>query len=264
MKSASTVGRLELYVAAAVVAAHASSYDEGFRQRDVRFFTELFLNWGEEIGAELPDIQNTQLARYVTELANAGYARRLRKHGSPRYRLTRVGLLELLTRMTDHKSRISPNSFLFLFCFVTSYRQRIEDLVKREGAQFPPALRLELQALLDTDELLAMEAKRVERAVSRLERRIDDAEKTSSLVTQRLATGVALADIVVEAERKFPYELNSRKPLRELIAGLVPDQREWELRVGNRIRAATVWTAQLGLLREYQRQLKGLQEFSLT
>lgn len=258
MRSASTVGRLELYVAAAVVAAHASNFENGFRQRDLRFFTELFLNWGEELGFSLPDIQNTQLVRYISELVTNGFAKRVRKQGAPLYRLTRVGLIELVTRMTDPKLHTSPNAFLFLICFVLSYRDRIEDLVKREGAQFPPSLRIELQALLNPGDLLEAELRRIEKAIARLARRVDDAEKTSALVTQRLANGVSFHDVVVEAERKFPYELNSRKPLRELIAGIAGDQREWELRVGNTVRANNLWKPQKALMEGYYQQLRAL------
>lgn len=257
MKSASTVGRLEIYVAAAVVAAHASSFDSGFRQRDLRFFAELFLNWGED-SFYLPDIQNTQLVRYLTELSENGFAKRTRKQKIPSYRLTRVGLLELVTRMTDSRLHTSPQAFLFVLCFIISYRDRIEELVKREGAQFPPSLRIELEALLNPGELLDAELRRIEKAVARLQKRVEDAEKTSALVTQRLATGVPFQDVVLEAERKFPYELNSRKPLRELVAGIAGDQREWELRVGNLVRARSLWNPQKALLQAYYQQLRAL------
>jgi hypothetical protein len=59
-------------------------------------------------------------------------------------------------------------------------------------------------------------------------------------------------------EARYPYELNSTKPLQELIASIAPDQRRWELEDGNVIRAKTIWEPQRALLRELLRQLKTL------
>jgi hypothetical protein len=172
--------------------------------------------------------------------------------------LTRIGLLEILTRIASPSPSVTPSHFLFLVCFIRSYKYRIEALIAAEGHQFPVALKLELAALLDVDELIRSERKRVKHAIMRIERRIDDALGTSELARHRLASRVPFEDVVREAEAKYPYELNSMKPLSELISSLVPDQRRWELEEGNTIRAKTIWKPQQAMLEEYLRQLQSL------
>ena len=260
MTSSSTVGRLEIFIASATLAAHASFIEEGFRLRDLRFFAELFLNWAEDVEVAYPSIQNTQLARFLSQLDEEGFAKQSSKKNLTFFRLTRLGLLELLTRIVSSKYTSHPSTTLFRICFLKSYRHRLENLVAREGAHFPHSLKLELATLLDVDTLIQEDIKRVERALKRLEKRIDDAVETSALTKNRLSAHVPFAQVVQEVEDRYPYELNTAKPLGELIASIAPDQRRWELEEGNLIRARAPWEPQRALLRTLLEQLKQIQK----
>jgi hypothetical protein len=141
-----------------------------------------------------------------------------------------------------------------------SYRPRLEDLVAREGTHFPHSLKLELASLLDVETLIKEDIKRVERALKRVEKRIEDAEETSALTKNRLAAHVPFSQVVQEVEDRYPYELNTAKPLGELIASIAGDQRRWELEEGNLIRAHTLWEPQRALLRTLLEQLKQIQK----
>jgi hypothetical protein len=267
----SVVGRLDLYIGAAALAAHASFLEEGFRIRDLAFFLELFLNWSSDFESHRDVVQTTQLSRYVAQLVSEGFAKRystkmkggpirdsLRKEGSrgvQSFRLTRLGLLELLTRMTSTQHPLPPAQTFFRLSFLKGYRPWLERLVEQGSSQIPPALAMELAALLDVDTLIVHEIKRLERAIERLEGRIRDAEQTSVLTNNRLAAGVVFDEVVREVERRFPYELNSMKPLHELISSINPDQRCWELQRGGVLRAAMMWEPQRAMLREMVRQL---------
>jgi hypothetical protein len=256
-KTAATI-RLEIFLGAAILSAHASHASTGFRLRDLKFFLELFTNWSEDLLPLESRVQTTQLTRYVDSLTRDGYARRSRSASAPTYRLTRLGILEIVTRITSPQSKRSQAEFLFLIGFLTSYRERIASIIAAEGAQFPLSLKLELQSLLDTSALISTEMTRVDHAITRMETRVHDALKTSELVRNRLTSGVAFRDVVSEAEKKYPYELNSMKPLSELIRELAPDQQRWELEDGNLHRAHIMWQPQLAILREYRRQLTRL------
>ena len=258
MSDASTVGRLEIFVASATLAAHASFIEGGFRLRDLRFFTELFLNWTEAHQSSFSAVQNTQLARYLEDLVKAGFAKRVTKRKVGFFHLSRLGLLELLARIVGSRASSPASSILFRICFLKSYKPRLEALVAREGAHFPHSLKLELSALLDVEHLLQEEIRQTESAIGRVERRIEDARSTSALARNRLAARVPFDEVVKEVEARYPYDLNSTKPLQELIASIAPDQRRWELEEGNVIRTKTIWEPQRALLRELLRQLKGL------
>lgn len=260
MRQATIIKQLEIFTGSAVLAAHASNINAGFRQRDLRFFLELFMNWSEDLLPVISRIQNTQLARYLSELIHDGYAKPSRGGSAPRYRLTRLGLLEILNRIIRENSSTSPGEFLFLIGFIRGYKERLMRLIAREGSQFPPSLQIEIQAILDVDALLAREASRLDRAIARMETRISDALKTGELVRNRLAAGVSFTEVVREAELKYPYELNSMKPLSELIAEIDPDQQRWELQEGNILRARVMWLPQLSILKEYRRQLQELRQ----
>jgi hypothetical protein len=251
----SLAARLDIFVGAATLAAHASFVQPGFRVRDVAFFLELFLNWSHDFDPTHNSLQRTQLGRYVEGLVQTGYARRTARSGTKVYRLTRLGLLEILTRLTDTREPLPPAQTLFRICFVQGYKPWLERLVQQEGSAFPPAMVLELRAVLDVENLLAAEIRRVERAIDGLERRIHDAERASALSINRLQAGVSLPEVVREVETRYPYELNSMKPLRELIDSIAPDQRAWELQHGNILRARTLWKPQREILREVLRQL---------
>lgn len=259
MNTSSAVDRLEIFIASATLAAHASFAHDGFRLRDLRFFAELFLNWAEDIDISQTSLQNTQLARYLSQLVEKGFAKRSTKKGVTLFRLTRLGLLELLHRIVSSTNITHPSTALFRICFIKSYRPRLEALVAREGEHFPHALKLEVAALLDLDTLVKDEIKRIERALKRLEKRIDDAEQTSALTRNRLAAKIPFSEVVEEVESRFPYELNTTKPLQELIASIAPDQRRWELEEGNMLRVKTLWGPQRALLRELLTQLRGIQ-----
>lgn len=259
MKRVATASRLEIFMGAAILSAHASRSSEGFRLRDVRFFLELFTNWSEDLLPLETRIQTTQITRYLEDLTNEGYARRSRSASAPIYRLSRLGLLEIVTRITTPQPRRSQGEFLFLIGFLSSYRERITSIIAAEGTQFPPSLKLELESLLDTKAIITAEISRVDRSIIRVEARLHDARKTSQLVRHRIAAGVPFHSIVAEVEKKYPYELNSMKPLSHLIRELAPDQQRWELEEGNSQRAHSLWEPQLAILREYRRQLTRLE-----
>lgn len=260
MTSTSTVGRLEIFIASATIAAHASFIEEGFRLRDTRFFAELFLNWAEDTESSRDPLQNTQLSRFLSQIVDAGFARRNSTKGIQRFRLTRLGLLELLNRIVSSTNTSHSSTTLFRICFLKSYKPRLEGLVAREGAHFPHSLKLELSALLDIDSLLEQEIKRFERALKRIDKRIEDAIQTSEVTKNRLAANIPFAQVIEEVESRFPYELNTTKPLHELIASIAPDQRRWELEEGNLIRTRALWEPQRAIIRELLRQLKLMQD----
>ena len=259
MSQDSRFDRYEIFVASAVVAAHASADREGFRHKDVKFLIELFSNWLE---VSLPDsvleVQNTQVARYMHELGEEGFSRRLSRKGYPRYLLTRIGLIELLSRIINRTYFHAPEQFFFLVYFVKNYRERLTEMVRSEGRQFPIALKIEIEELLNVKALVQREVDAVEKEIRKLDERMRDAKSTSSLVTKLLKAGEPFGEVVAEAERLYPYDLNTMKPLTQLIAEIPKELRQWELEYGNMCRVRELWEPSKGMLQAYLRELKKL------
>src|SRR5690606_3312322 len=109
-----------------------------------------------------------------------------------------------------------------------------------------------LDALLDTEALVERELKRVEREIRKLDERATGAKEVTELIKQRSRSGTPFMQIVAEIEKVHPYELNSQKPLSELVASIPPDQRQWEMEVGNLRRAEEIWNPAKRLLMQYR------------
>ena len=234
--------RYSLIAATATVAAHANARAEGFRQRDVRFLMDLFCNWMQNPSpSALVVIQNTQVLRYLRELERNGYLRGIRSGKHPLYRLTRIGLIELISEAVGGAGVETPAHFFFLFYFIDSYREKIFELVKAEGKQFPYALELELQGLLDSKQLIVREIKNAERKLKELDVRVREGHKAAQLTREMSAKGVPYGDIAKKWEELYPYALNSHKPLTELFSEIAPDLARWEMETGSVSRVEKMW-----------------------
>jgi hypothetical protein len=248
----SLLTKYQAFTSAACIAVHSNNIADGFRQSDFKFFIELFGNWCESsLGEFTLKIQNTQVMRYLDKLVSEGYARKIKKNKQPRYKLTRIGLIDLLMKLTTQPYYMRKEQFFFVIYFIKNYKERLEKLVKEEGSQFPSALRIELEALLDLKRLFAQEKDFIKREVKKLKMRIDDAEKTSIYVANKLRSSVPLNDILREVEKIYPYEFNSQKPLSELISQIPESQRIWELETGNVKRCREIWEPSIKQLENF-------------
>lgn len=252
--------RHEIFVAAATIAAHANCGEPGFRQRDVRFLIELFSNWVDiSLQDGVLEVKNTQVQRYLERLVADGAAKRAnRSTTQPVYRLTRIGLLDLLSRISSRPSGGRAEHFLFLHYFLCNYGPRIVELIRAEGRHFPTAMRLEIEALLDYRRLLEEEIRAVTKEIRQLDERIDDSVRAGELATRLFAKGVPIEEAVLELQERYPYELNNRKPLSELIGAVPPDLGRWELTSGNFARPAQMWNPIRALFAAYLNALKKL------
>lgn len=248
----------EALIAAAVIAAQATGDDGKFRQRDVRFFVELFSNWMQcTTGSWTLTIHNAQVLRYLNLAVDAGWARRAGRT-PPLYRLTPEGLLELLRRLGTRKNLTRLDEFFLVYHVFDAYGARLRALVAQSGPLASKALALDVDALLDRRALVRRERAMVARAMERLAVRSEESRKIAAFARERLARGAPLARVVAEVERDFPYELNSQKPMGELLAALPEPWRRAELEDASARRAASLWEPTRALLAAYDGILASL------
>lgn len=257
MRTDALFERYEVYVAAASIAAHASIPATGFRQRDVRFFIELFTNWVNwALNDELLVLSNTQVARYLDKLVEEGFARRMLRNSQPQYHLTRTGLIELVSTIVKQSQSIQPTHFCFRYYFIKSYKPRLFELIEKEGTRFPLALRLELEGLLDEKAIVKGQIKVLERERKKLDSRIYEALQSAVLAKKRFAEAKKIDAVAAEIEKLYPYELNSQKPLSELLSGIPAELARWELETGNTLRANLLWAPARALFDTYLESLR--------
>lgn len=248
----------ERLVAAGVIAAQATGEDGDFRQRDVRFFIELFSNWMQSTTQSWSlSIHNAQVSRYLDVAVGAGWAKHVGRN-PPRYRLTPEGLLELLTRLGTRRDLTRLDEFFLVYHFFDAYGTRLKTLVDKSGPLASKALALDVDKLLDKQALVARERALVARELARLAVRSEESRKISGIAKALLARGEPLARVVREVQERFPYELNSQKPMDELLGALPEPWRRAELESAAERRAATLWDPTRTLLARYDEVLASL------
>jgi len=253
------LGRHRALFDAAAIGAHARFVSQGFRQKDLRFLIELFSNW-LECAMEGPSlaVENTQIARYLTGLVQEGLAKQAGGQRAPRYRLTRVGLIESLSRLVHRRHWWPIEEFFFTYYFLESYRGRIESLIAREGTLFPGTMKLEIAPLLDVGRLIERQEQMMDREIAKLDLRIGDCRKTSELATQLKKKGAAPDVIVREIQKTVPYQLNNQKPMSELFKETPDEDWIWEMEVGSQQRAAGMFTPMKAHLVHLRGQIRAL------
>lgn len=243
----------EVFFSAAALSAHAVS-PTGFRQRDLKFFVELFSNWVET--SLFLSTFNTQIARYLTKLEKEGFAHRRKKGTMPVYKLTRVGMSEILRKITEEDYSSDQAQFFFVCFFIKNYRSQILNLIADEGSMFPKILQSEIENFLDIKQFITHQRKMLDKSIDRLKLRLSDAQKISIRVREGLKNSIPEEDLLSQIEHEFPYELNNQKPFSTLMRSLPPGQRRWELFHGGELRGKEIFLPLLEQLTLFQKQME--------
>ena len=235
-----------VYFVASTLGVHSNFYQEGFRQKDLRFLLSLFLNWMTPVSGDADaQIHNTQVGRYLESLAKQGFVDHVGKPKPPRYRLTRTGLMELVSQLTHSGQDARLEEFFFVYCFLKIYGNRLKELVAgKESREYrlPRSYQVELEALLDHTELLERRIRDVQLQIRKIDGRIQETNATNALASKLSARGEGAAEIIRAVEENFPYDLNRQKKMSEFMHEIPPELRTWELTSGNESRVRMLWT----------------------
>ena len=172
--------------------------------------------------------------------------------------MTRAGLIELLGRVQGDSIKLHPLHFYFIEYFIGNYRRKILSTIEQEGAQFPLALKLEVELLLQADRIIETQIQLVELELIKIGQRIEAAQKSSALAREKYSAGQNTEEVAREIEKRYPYELNSQKPLTELLAEVPDDTARWELTEGALRRLEQLWFPTKQLLESYLETLRAL------
>lgn len=257
MRKSSLALHYQAYFHAATLGAESNWRHKGFRQKDFRFLLELFANWME---CSLPNgtlgLHNAQVARYLEELVHQGLARKSTRGTQPRYSLTRSGVIGVLQSLVDRAAFLPLEQWFFVHYFVRQYGDRIDELAKDQGAQFPRALQLEIEALRDPAEVANRQLRHVDKEIKKLEARITEARQAALLARKLFGDGKKFEDVMAEVQKKHPYDLNNQKPMEELFAELPEAMRRAEIERGNHERADFLWEPLKDFLEDYKKAIR--------
>lgn len=247
------------FLYASVLAAHAGLQDKGFRQKDVKYYLEVFTNWIESL---LPgtavSIQNTQIQRFLDSLVEEEILKREDKAQVPTYHLSRLGLHEIVSSLVSTDIRPVAGglgTFLFLHHFVDLYSHQIEGLFTSGMGKVSPTFQIELKHLLNAKTMLERQKEHVKKEIEKLEWRIKEAEKASGYAKKLFNKGTTLGEVIEMVQENYPYELNYQKPMVELYKGIPDEMKRFELVDAPEKRARTLWSPLCNLFKSYLKEL---------
>lgn len=228
----------EPYFLAAVLAAQFQFQKAGFRQKDVRFLIELFTNWMEStLGDVTLPIQNVQISRYLDQLCDSGIAKKFRGKNPPRYELARAGMTKLIQALVNRPRFLPVEQVFFVFYFVKSYGRLFDEMVR----DATPTMKADWAALKEPELVLKNQIRFLAKEIAKLKGRIEEAEGAAKLAQGILNAGQPVGEAVRAVEKKFPYQLNSQKPLPELMREIPDILQKWEMTEGMKNRAQILW-----------------------
>jgi hypothetical protein len=265
MRRDSNLEHHNIFAIAACLGAQAIFSTTGFRQKDLKFLIEMFSNWVDiTLKDRVLTVHNTQIMRYLHHLVREGYAQKLSRKGQPRFRLTRIGLITLLTQLVRRPTEFPLEHFFFSFHMAEAYRSQIESLVKAEGQQFPSALRIELDELFNLTRMLDDQILHVRTELKKLKQRILDSENVEKLVKKMRTEKRAIKDIANEIEKQYPYDLNSQKPLAQFYNEIPKPIADWILDVAISKRREQIWNPILHTMEKHLEVLEELRKATST
>ena len=248
--------RYKRVMAASFLAAHVAYRSEGFRQRDVKFFFDLFYAWcWQPLGGGTAGLENMQFARALTAATGQGITKLKARKARPTYGLTRGGVVWCVEEMVAHPDPTQFAENLFVVYFIKNYRQKIFGIAESAHDSFPPHIAAELRALLDTSEFITQLRKQSQRSIDQLREYATRCGELSLQARSMRKRGATLDEIASFLEQTNPYQLNNQKPLDELYSELPPDVAEWELVEGPGVRAKQLWAPMITIAESYQRAL---------
>jgi len=251
------VVRLNITVlAAALLAAHATSPAHEFFASDVRFFFYLFANWLERdvlYPGETLDL--TQVRRLFQRLRRLRLARSARRATRSRssgtaYTLTGAGVRTLLEAVVRVVEARSFEEAVFVIAFVATYRPH---LVAMAGP------RASVSRELDPAKLTARARRRVERVAKDLVKRTSDAARLHREVELARAAGLGDTAVAQRIEKLGVYQLQHIRSFADFILSFPPELLSFELGPGFAMRGALIFQTLAEYAEGQLQALRGLE-----
>lgn len=241
------------------LAAQTTGASTGFRQKDLKFYAELFSNWVQLGGVGATHaIHNTQVMRFLRELVSDHHARVTQKRKQPSYHLTRAGVFTITSHLVSRSYLEERSHCILMWYFLKSYGHQIRESMQRAGNEFSRAHQIELEQLLDRERFLHRQIQLVRHEIQRLKGRITCAFEIEKYVRTRLNAGMSLASCIEHVASLYPYELNPQRPFSVTLRELPPAVCEWEITDGSRLRAQHLFDSVAEDLVNHERRLCGL------
>lgn len=240
---------------AAIIATWLNREEKGFRQKDVRFYIDLLLDWMENSPfSKGVVIQNTQMMRFLNHLVEKQWLTK-KQQSPPLYFFNNKFLMELL-RETLSISENDPYEIFFLQFHLSSvYRESLSEMLFIRGVELTRGQKIDLEHLLDKKILLRNQKERIEMEIKKLSMRQKEISKMISFAKEELKLNPDPIAAVKKIETKYPYQLQYQKSMSKAFSEIHPKLRVLELTVHSEKRMDTLWAPMESYLRSYLKVL---------
>lgn len=249
----------EYLIVSAILASFVKSAGKSFRQREVRFMTELFATWRLTPTERqfLPALHNNQIARFLEKYHQLGWLKVYKKN-QPSYALSRAGLVGIIMELRDISLTASVNEFIFVHYLLQNYRPHLSKLFSMEKHSLPLDQKLEIEKILDSKHFISQKILETEVRIEYWKRRISETQQVAKLAEEKLSQNKNIAEVISTIEKSYPYEMNYSKPITQLVAEIPENLQRWEITEGNRLRSRSIWSIYLNRLELDLKILKSL------
>lgn len=261
MRKGSVINDNETYINSALIATYAVNGDEGFKPHHYKFFLELISNWMSSFFSEGGIfLQNTQIIRQLNRFEADGVLKKKDNY----FFLTKGGLIDLLEEITAPASVDKLDVFYFKYHFIIFYKDILLKLIHNNRKSFPKSYEIELNHYFNASNLIEAQKEIIQDEIRKLRYRIDESKKQHILTRSLLKEGKSIDDIILEIEKKYPYELNHQKRMNELFSLLSSELKYKEIVDGPSTRINTLWLPSLRYLESFYKELILLEKNDIT
>lgn len=245
---------LRVYLSTAICACHLNLGREGFRQKDVHFYFDLFSNWMESsLGKR--NLQNIQIQRYLDQLVKKQI---LKKNNKLIYTCQDVGLLPVLEEISIIKDDDPLELFFFQYHILQIYHEQLFSMVVDKKIHLPHGLKIELKYILDKKVLVQKQRERITKEIEKLQLRSEETLSMEKTALKLMKEGKGVSTVVGVVEKIYPYQLNNQKKMSELYSKLDPNLQKAELTQHARQRVEMLWNPLVNYYQDYMKRLDGL------
>lgn len=243
---------------AATIATWLNREEKGFRQKDVKFYLDLTIDWMEATPfSKNITVSNTQMMRFLNELVEKQWLSK-KTQTVPVYTFNNKYFMELI-KETLTIDEDDPYEFFFLQYHLASvYRETLSELLFIRGIGLSRGQKLDLDHLLNARYLLRTQKERIEKEIQKLTLRRKEVEKMIVMAHTEFKAGHDAIVVAQKIESKYPYQLQYQKKMSKTFEELHPKLRVLELTLNSEKRLATLWGPMEEFLQSYLKVLSQL------
>jgi hypothetical protein len=258
MRNGSYLDQHRTIVSAAMLAAYINNTEDGFRQKDVKTYLQLFLAWAEPCffdNASTWMLCNSQIARLLGELEQSGHLKRTsNKKMRPKYRLSGEGYSLLVADVISQKDKVQPRLFFFSHFFVVTYAK---PLLRAMVSLDVPGLKLE-PWLRHPERLVNAQLQKLGEEIAEVEAHSRAYENAARLGSEAFVAGKSVLQVASDIGKAGFHQVQAELPMTDLISEVSGSKARWEIETGSLVRRDLLCAPTLMMLRSYRAALEGL------